>query len=67
MGVGVGAAVPVGKDGFWVGATDSQLEDALHALERALMSRVYLAAMFPHAEGDYMRDTYALCLLLSRS
>ena len=55
----MGSASTRHADGFWLGATDAQLEDALHALERSLITRVYIAAVFPHAEGDYQRDKCA--------
>ena len=45
---------------FWLGASETQLEEARAALERALFTRVYKSAMFPNREADEMRDQCAL-------
>jgi len=37
-------------------ASDSQREEAKLYIERYVMSRIYIQAMFPNGEADVMRD-----------
>jgi len=37
-------------------ASDSQREEAKLYIERYVMSRIYMQAMFPNGEADVMRD-----------
>ncbi|RZF46932.1 hypothetical protein LSTR_LSTR011763 [Laodelphax striatellus] len=44
------------RDPLWQAASDAQLEMARTAIERAVVSRVYIYAMFPNGDGDVSRD-----------
>lgn len=41
---------------MYVGASESQLTQARLAVERAVISRVYMYAMYPNGDGDISRD-----------
>ena len=44
--------------GFILAASESQLLEARTAVERSVISRVYLTAMYPNGDGDVSRDQY---------
>ncbi|XP_063231797.1 GTPase-activating protein and VPS9 domain-containing protein 1 isoform X2 [Bacillus rossius redtenbacheri] len=49
-------ALDMDRDPTWQVASESQLEQARTAVERAVMSRVYLHALYPNGDGDVSRD-----------
>ncbi|XP_044728501.1 serine-rich adhesin for platelets isoform X2 [Chrysoperla carnea] len=49
-------ATEMNKDSNWKDASESQLELARTAIERTLISRVYINALFPNGDGDISRD-----------
>ncbi len=44
------------KDPQWAAANEDQVQLASMALERAVMSQIYVAAMYPNGDGDILRD-----------
>lgn len=48
----------VDNDVMWQGVSDQQLEAIKAAIERSVISRVYMYAMFPNGDGDISRDEY---------
>lgn len=41
---------------YFIGAVAWELEQAALTIERVVMARVYIQAMFPNGDGDIMRD-----------
>lgn len=48
----------VDSDSIWHGVSEQQLESIKVAIERSVISRVYMYAMFPNGDGDISRDEY---------
>ncbi|XP_065209586.1 receptor-mediated endocytosis protein 6 homolog isoform X2 [Planococcus citri] len=46
----------VDNDSTWQGVNEQQLESIKVAIERSVISRVYMYAMFPNGDGDISRD-----------
>lgn len=46
----------VDSDATWQGVNEQQLESIKVAIERSVISRVYMYAMFPNGDGDIFRD-----------
>lgn len=44
-------------DVFWDGASDEQIQIAQLAIERSVMTEVYVYALFPNGDGDRHRDS----------
>ncbi|XP_054272396.1 receptor-mediated endocytosis protein 6 homolog [Macrosteles quadrilineatus] len=44
------------RDSLWQAASESQLNQGRLAVERAVISRVYVYAMYPNGDGDVSRD-----------
>jgi len=40
----------------WAAASESQRDEAKLYVERYVMSRIYMQAMFPNGDADVMRD-----------
>jgi len=50
----------------WSVASDSQTEEAKLYIERYIMSRIYMQAMFPNGDADVLRDQYVSCVNVLR-
>ncbi|XP_066958236.1 GTPase-activating protein and VPS9 domain-containing protein 1 [Macrobrachium rosenbergii] len=44
------------RDPMWISSTNEQLEAAQLALERVIMSHIYIHALYPNGDGDVSRD-----------
>ncbi|XP_076061882.1 GTPase activating protein and VPS9 domains 1 isoform X2 [Oratosquilla oratoria] len=44
------------RDPMWISSTQEQLQGAQLALERAVMSHIYIHALYPNGDGDVSRD-----------
>jgi len=51
----------------WSVASDSQTEEAKLYIERYIMSRIYMQAMFPNGDADVLRDQYVISAVLTFS
>uniref|UniRef100_A0A1B6E0D7 Receptor-mediated endocytosis protein 6 homolog n=1 Tax=Clastoptera arizonana TaxID=38151 RepID=A0A1B6E0D7_9HEMI len=49
-------SVDMDRDSIWQASSVNQLEDARTAVERAVISRVYIYAMYPNGDADINRD-----------
>ncbi|GLH08502.1 Uncharacterized protein GBIM_13724 [Gryllus bimaculatus] len=49
-------AIEMERDPTWQAASETQLEQARAAIERAVMGRVYIQALYPNGDGDVSRD-----------
>ncbi|XP_075226485.1 GTPase activating protein and VPS9 domains 1 isoform X2 [Lycorma delicatula] len=49
-------ALEMERDPVWQAASESQLTMARTAIERSVISRVYIYAMYPNGDGDISRD-----------
>lgn len=45
------------KDSAWQGLSEEQIQMAHVAIERSVMTEVYLHALFPNGDGDHHRDS----------
>ncbi|KAM7304706.1 receptor-mediated endocytosis protein 6 homolog [Ixodes scapularis] len=50
-------------DPTWQMASDLQMSLAQHTIERAIMSQIYVHALYPNGDGDVLRDHHYLSLL----
>ncbi|KAK7074988.1 GTPase-activating protein and VPS9 domain-containing protein 1 [Halocaridina rubra] len=44
------------RDPMWISSTTEQLDNAQLALERVIMSHIYIHALYPNGDGDVSRD-----------
>lgn len=49
-------SIEMERDSTWQAANEVQLEQARAAIERAVMGRVYIQALYPNGDGDVSRD-----------
>nr|CAD7264924.1 unnamed protein product [Timema shepardi] len=60
-------AIEMDRDAMWQVASEQQLEQARTAVERAVVSRVYLHALYPNGDGDMSRDQWPTSSLTLKS